>query len=728
MVGPNSGYAVWRRRCWMGAVVLLVSVIAPMIYCMGWLTAPEGTEAVTLSQCANDHPLQYPTTLFLVAMGLIVVGLGLRIYEGRLREEKRVLDARVRRAASRNLRGTPVFDNRSDAEVPEVIEVDEDLEFGEDLRDDDKYDDADTLMAFLQEAQREKEQVPEERPARSERPELKGLYYPPGLEEAAVLYLDGSVEATPVSDGSRRVNNPDLPHVEVDAALRHAFQLVLDKGEPVVVRVMPGVYQAALEIPDRVVVVNHRLPADATVDQRLGWLREQSQVDHPDRVTFLTPSHNDVAVRALPGQKQGIFGCYLVGRKGVAQTGLKSKNNAALAVVHCAFESFSRSGAIVEESGEDLPGRRVQFVGCLWRGNAAPERGGGLSIQGGAVSIEASIFDSNTAPRGGAIAAVDTLKPVRLERSLLQRNRALTDKTPGSVEALDLVDWQKVRGLGGALLVSGGLCRVVDTIFDGNDAAIGGGALASLGARVVLKSTGRERGICSENRARAGGALLAVGWPEQAAMIRASEWSINNNLGISVGGGAAALGRAVLTFDGGVVRGNRATGEKRGFGGGIAAWRGAKVRATEFEVTSNQASGDGGGLAVLNGFLKLEEGCSVNRNRAQGEGGGVMVITLPDKDLERRIGQTGFTLPFKVKFDGVRITDNVSRGSGGGLRAGNMSQSPTFSVSILVRRPDWICENRGGQAVPDAQDIWISWAGRHRTRDGVKRQVKLALK
>ena len=738
--GSGSQYVKWRRRCWGLALLLVTASLAPMIYCVGWAPTPADMEAVSVGYCVGAHPLQFPTTIFVSGVLMAVAAVVLRQQELDAERAEEDLQRRVERAASRQSVRTPAMDRASmrgtAKEVPTEIEVDDEIEFGvDDDGDEGEAEDSNSVMAFLQEQQQENplrsdsSAEKHERRLKSRNQAQAGIYVPPGMEDAPVLYLDGGAEAVSVADASRRIDNPELAYVDAEAALRHAFDIVMNQATAVVVRVMPGIYQTAIEIPDRVTVINHRMPAQATVDERLAWLRQQSEADHIDRVTFLAPESSKFGVRMMPGSKQGLFGCYVVGRPGIAQTGLEARDNVALAVVHCAFESFSRGGAQVIDCGEELPGRRAQFVGCLWRQNAAAERGGGLRVDGGAVRIEASIFDSNRAPRGGAIAVKNTEKPLLVERSLLQRNRALAEKQPAAVEDITLKNWRTISGVGGALLVCDGLVKLKDTIIDGNDAVVGGGAIAALAARVVVASTGEDRGVCRENRADAGGGVLAVGWSGEPSLIRVKGAQICANLAKTTGGAAAALGNAVLHLQEAVLEANRAAGQKFGMGGGVCVWRGGGVQVHDGKIARNRANCGGGGVAVFNGFLKLSDGASINRNEALGgPGGGVMAVTVADADLDRIMGQPGFSLPFKIKIDEARISANSSADAGGGLAAGSLSGEATFPMALMVRRVSWINENTSSSDRRHCQNVWVQWAEKVEANDDSRGTVKLALK
>lgn len=741
MVRPGDRYRVWSRRCWGLAAIFIAASLGPMVYCMGWSEVAAAGEA-TVGYCLDVHLLQFPVTILVSGLFLVVGGVMLRINAGQVDEEarrhERKMDRAAQRVAERQPAHTPQLGEQglrgAGQAVPDEIEVDEefDLSFGDgsDAGGDEGEDDTNSMMAFLQ-AEQQARALRREDDDETPRATADGQYYvPPGLEDAPVLYVEADVEPTPVVDGTRRVDNPNLPHDDISEALRHAFRVVMKHETEVLVRVKPGVYQGAVEIPDRVTVMNHRLPASSTVDQRVAWLREQTEIDHPERVTLLAPGDSEFGVRVKPGRMQGLFGCHLVGRSGVVQTGLRARDNAALAVVHCRFESFSDSGAHVVDSGEDLPGRRVQFVGCVWRSNRAREAGGGLRVERSSVRVEASIFDGNRAPRGGAVAVSETEDPLIVERSLLQRNRALTDDVPGRVRAMSLKSWQKADGVGGGLLVRGGLARIKDTLIEGNDAAIGGGGIAAMGARVVVASSGEDRGVCRGNRADTGGGVLAVGWLENPAMIRAKNVEMEQNLAKSSGGAAAAVGNAVLHIEKGRIETNRAAGDEHGIGGGIAAWCAAGVQVLGTDVASNRSTGGGGGIGAFNASVKLAEGCVVHDNRADRNtgGGGVLVVTGEDRNLGSLIGQQGFSIPFKLKLEDVRIRANHAGGPGGGVRAGNIIDETTFPLAIKIERPTWITNNEADGDRDRAQNIWIEWAGRTVVDDDAGGAVKQVLK
>lgn len=727
MRGSGGQRGVGHRRLIGLGLLLIGAALGPLVYCLGWGEVPAQMEAMTLGVCLERHVLMYPTTLFLSGVGSIFLGLILMVRRQVQGREEAALNLRIQRRASQLEQRQSPRGRGLAMEALEGIEVEEELLFEslEAASDLEAEKDRASMMTFLEEERlRRRSSVTRTSPA------LKGLYCPPGMEGAALLYLDSEAPGRPVQEPAERIDNPNLPHRSLQEALKQALAIVMKERRPVMVRVMPGVYQGGVELPDQVALVNHRMPAEATVDERLTWLEEQGQIDHPERVTIMAPDEGDVVMRCLRGQRQGIFGCYFMGRQGLSQRGLEVQNSGAVAIIHCGFEDFSKGAVAVEDSGQDLPGLQVQFLGCRWRGNAAPDQGGALFVRRSAVVVEASVFDSNIARRGGAVAVVDVETPFLLERSLLQRNRAIWSAgEEQKVEDLSLEQWRRLPGVGGALAVQTGLAKVVDTIFEGNDGALAGGAIAAEGARVIFESTAEGRGACRENRAAAGGAIFAVGSGERAAMIRLQGVILQLNLAKTMGGAGAALGQATLHFEGGEVARNQAAGgAQRGLGGGIVAWRGATVQARKLLVAQNKADAGGGAVAAINAHLAMIDGTMLLRNTADGPlgGGAILAITAPDMELERLLREAAIALPIRVKLDGLRATQNQAAGVGGGLRAGNTIDLPSFPMELSIRRPDWIVENQSAAQMASHQ-IWVQWARKVKAKDGLRGRLELKL-
>lgn len=666
---------------------------------------------MTFGYCMEGHPLQFPTTILVSGVMLALGGVVLRAREKQVLEQQRLQREETRRLAAQGSVQAADSGRGAARRAPSEIEMDEPLDLeGMETEPGGSDDDGESAMAFLQ---REREsralQLAEKR--RGGRSDGRDYYVPPGMERAADLFVDPDAENGDDVEPSKRIDSRDHPHTDLDEALRHAFQIVMDDNRAVVVRLMPGIYQTSVEIPSRVALVNHAMPRDQTVDERLAWLQEQTDYEHPQRVTLLAADGADVAVRFVAGENQGIFGCVLTGRSGVAQTGLVARDNDALAVVHCGFERFLAGGTKVVDSGEDVAGRRVQFVGCVWDGNTTPRRGAALQIRRSVVRIEAGVFENNRAVCGGAIAAWELEKPLRIHRSLIQRNRAQPTEGERSLKSVPPDGWAEVGGVGGGLWIRDGLAKLEDVNIEGNDASLGGGGIASVGARVVVESTGPERGVIRENRAEAGGGLLVAAGPQAEALIRVTEVEIGKNLSRALGGGACGIGNAVLQFKDVQLEANRATGAAPGIGGGIGLWRGAVAQLKGGEVTGNDADGGGGGIGAVNASVQLRKQCLINRNESRADGGGIYAVVMPSRVFEQFIGEPGFELPLEVVIKNVRITSNEARGTGGGLRAGSRGEERAFSLRLAVEPTSWIRGNSGGDEREYCDQLWVEWGG-----------------
>lgn len=711
-----------RRQSGIGLAILAVlAVVLPLFYCRWAMTGPAGDEP-SFGYCAETHLLLYPGWISLAAAFFALFSFYASLRVDRLEKEESQLKLRIDRAAKRETFRSPLLERGALEKtlpkgVPESVEVEKDFSLQSKIRDD-GYEEEDSLMAFMQ-AEESRKRTEKLRPKRHT--PRGDIYIPPGLEEAPTLFVDAGAQPIGVDQEEQRVNNPEYPHQFLDDALDQAFRMVMKYKSPVMVRVNPGVYQCTLEIPDRVTVVNHRVPSRGTVDQRLSWLREQSEIDHPDRVTILVPDKEAQGVRVLPGQKQGLIGCYLVGRTGKLQRAIHAQGSKALAIVHCAFEGFSNGAVLLEDCGEDLPGRQVLIVGTFWRGNSSPEAGGALQIRRSVVTIDASVFDSNRARCGGAIALWEGTGPLRMKRSLLHRNRALGDGTTGTPKTLS--HWRDSDGLGGAIYAREAKIRLVDCILDGNDASGGGGAVAGIDSRVVLRGTESERGLCTQNRGRLGAGILLVGSGKKEALLRVEGLEILYNLATCSGGGLAAMGHALVHLEGALIEGNRADGEERGFGGGVLIFGGAKIQVRETEITANKARGCGGGIAVLNGHLSMVEGTSINRNHSEESGGGLFVASQEDKELAAYMNTPLLKLPLKIKLDGVRISENQSAQSPAGAFFGNQERQSTFPLTLAIRRPDWINENRS--AAGRDQNLLVTWSLEEKGNDDTIGRLKL---
>ncbi len=704
----------------------------PALYC-DWAmsqdptTLPQFSAALCKSQPAMDSTLAW--LAFSVALiGAVIV----RTLSG----AKKPPPPAPTRIARPTHRTAPTFHDvaapvGSSAKDPVVaIDIDEELDLGPPVDlgavRSEVEEDPDSLMAFVQARVVRSESEPDALVEHEST--LDGFYCPPGMARSPILYVDLSYEESQNAlDDDQRVDNPEHPFKSVERALLAAQKLCLKPDQRVQVRLMPGVYQTALQIPDRVVLVNHRMPAEGNKRQREAWLADQSDIDHPERVTILAPANSDATITFLPGRLQGLFGCQIVGREGVAQLGIRAAGCMALVLLHCAVEGFSQGGIEITDCGEDLPGRQTTMMGCRLSANTSAKGGGALHVLRSALRLEDCVFESNTAPIGGAILARNLKSPLLLQGCTLSRNRALTRQLPeGPLLQLKLAEWKQSKGLGGAVALVSSLLKVIDSRFEGNDASVGGGAVVALASRVVLQSGDQEAFV--ENRALAGGAILAIGWADAQSVIKSHGANFKGCLAKHFGGAIALIGLSAAQFEEGDFEANRCT-DPESVGAAIFCHKGASLQGRTLTLQNNRAQGNGGAIGAINASIRLTEGCILQRNSAElGEGGAIYCVTSRDTDVEQLVSAADFSLPFTLSLADVTIQYNRAHGLGAGLRAGNSDAYSTFSLDVELEKPETIWNNRS--ALPDGRDVhdvWITWAGNPRVTSREKLPVKMLL-
>ena len=175
------------------------------------------------------------------------------------------------------------------------------------------------------------------------------------------------------------------------------------------------------------------------------------------------------------------------------------------------------------------------------------------------------------------------------------------------------------------------------------------------------------------------GGVNLYGWPATLRMLPGSEI---RDCRAELGGGILADHGSTVLINGGTLRGNEATSNFYGGGGGAGIrWR-SSLTLQNAHIINNEAVADyghGGGLDIVNESLLTIEGDTVIRgNRAGRRGGGVSIWYNSDGVMEN--GQ---------------IVDNSAFESGGGvvLTGANLSHVPADS-STFTMKAGTIEENR----------------------------------
>jgi predicted outer membrane repeat protein len=665
--------------------------------------------------CYSAHPIQQNSAVWAVAF-LALIGAALtRVLASRGKQDDIVkgIDREQRRAESISIESSPSMPGVDEEPQIEAIDLSQELELtGNDAFDD--TSDRDSVMAFMQEREQKLAAIESEAQHVSDG-SIDGFYCPPGLAGRPVLYVepDHQNARDAVEDVDSRIGSQEAPFRTIAAALEGAKTIVRQTQSPVQVRVAPGVYQESLELPDRVSLVNHRMPAEGSVKQRLKWVCNQSQLDDEERVTILPSAEDAYAISVAAGRKQGIFGCWIVGRDGVKQSGIVADGSTALAVVHCAMESFREGAIVVKNCGAQQPDDGLNVIGSRLRKNGR-SRGGAIYAQKSSLLVRKTMLHDNRARQGAGIFTADMRAPVELVDVGFERNHAKNTEVV-DIEQTEPQEYAKSHGHGGGAAFLRSDVRLIDCKFTENRADAAGGAFAGLGSRLSIRTGESDGTAIRANRADVGGAAALVGWAACAATLKFHGTDVRQNIAKSSGGGIVCAGLATVQFKGGSLEKNICE-SPGGIGGGVAVLVGARFMAKETRFRGNRSRGSGGAIATRNAHVVLADGCIVEENVAQGgDGGGLSCETRPDRIVESLMNLSAFKLPFLCEIRDVSIRNNTSLKSAAGVRAGNHIESPSFPLKVDIQLPERIRLNEVKSPGAEANSqIMLRWAGETR--------------
>ena len=541
-------------------------------------------------------------------------------------------------------------------------------------------------------------------------PDVDGFFCPPGYHDKPIIYVDpGHSAASDELAGEDPVGNKDRPFSTLGGAIAMARKLLEEGAAGVMIRIIPGVYHASLEVPDKVVLCNHRLPMEGTARTRLNWLTKQS-VDDPGNVTILAPENAQFAIQFEPGTRQGIFGCHIAGRESVKQAGIVGVNCRSLAIVNCSVEGFIGGGIRLQDAGTALPGGAVIVYGCRLHRNEA-RIGGAIFAERSAVSIADCIIEHNKALTGGALYLIDSRAPLFITTSRIAHNRAQLEESPAfDVEKMTLDAWSRLDGLGGGLYLRNSKLKAVGAEFVENGASVAGGGIAIVNSKAVLEQDEEHRARFARNRSRLGAGVAVIGWVDARSTLKCSGALFEKNGATIAGGGLLALGIATVQVFESEFRKNEITTPK-GFGAGAAAWMGGELLAADVEVTENKSAGFGGGLGIVNARLSIKGEASIRANVAGVSGGGIYAMTTACAVVRDLVAAKELKVPFVITIENTKIVNNVSASLGGGLRGGNDHGQPTLPIGFKLGENVRFQLNRTKSQQENGDDFWVTWAG-----------------
>ena len=559
--------------------------------------------------------------------------------------------------------------------VPDVIELDEELDLGLGGKVEAHPDDHDTVMDQVSTQQRTLAMKKVEAVGGGQNKD--GFFVPMGYEGTAALYVDASsfMASDDMDEYEGRLDAPERPFKTLGAALEVARELIA-KGRKIQVRVVPGVYQEAVSIPARVVVVNNRMPAGWPAREYIPWLKDQVDVDHPERVTLLAPADEQICVEIeMGGVSQGLYGLHLVGREETQQRGVSARRTMGTTLMACTVEGYIANGVRMEFCGREESELRARVVGCVFRENRAVE-GGALSLADGSYDVVDSLFEDNRARNGGGIFGMRLKNPLMVERCEFKGNSAQSKELPWTTPRhVQPMKWKEVEGMGGGVFVLESVCKLRGCRFSGGGASYAGGAVASLATKLIVDG-GEEETEIKGMRSRTGGAVFAVGWPAGAGMLKIVRTNLRQNEAVEQGGAVAVVGMVRAQVEESTLELNACTGEA-GEGGALMSTGGAEAVLVKSLFRSNKATVHGGGAAASDGSLSVRGDTVFQDNVAEtGAAGGLFF------DATQMVGEGLAQKPRVLKLSACEFVGNLASKGCSAVFAGSMMEGAVGEVRV----------------------------------------------
>ncbi len=329
--------------------------------------------------------------------------------------------------------------------------------------------------------------------------------------------------------------------------------------------------------------------------------------------------------------------------------------------------------------------------------NIAGKSGGGLFFRQSDVTIDDAIVDMNDANGalvgdGGGGIANDFGSELRIAATT-----AVTISNNTAVGTL---------GSGGGILNSGSALLIVGngTQITGNRAERAGGGIEGIGGSSItltgVSITGNTAQGTAVSAPGNGGGLHVTGGGNTSI----TGGSVSDNVAAEEGGGLWN-GTGVMTISGATINGNHAdagnnTGNDQG-GGGVFN-NGGTLSITGTNITNNEALlnlGNGGGVMSVGGTVSITSS-AISGNKAARAGGGIEenagTVNLTDVAISANTatvngGGLHTSGPGMVTISGGTVSDNVAGQEGGGLwnsSTGTMTIRPSMVSGTRIQLND----------------------------------------
>ena len=266
----------------------------------------------------------------------------------------------------------------------------------------------------------------------------------------------------------------------------------------------------------------------------------------------------------------------------------------------------------------------VTITNITIQNGLATERGGGIYIESGNVTIKGSTVSNNNTTSGGDFAyggGIFNSGTLTITKSTLSNSTISSNSVSGGTDAY-----------GGGIFNSGALTITGSTISNNTASSasvVCAGGIMNYGTLTITGST------ISNNTASANPAQISYGGAiyNSGGTLTVAQSTISNNTAL---GGNDALGGGIfndvgpLTITGVKITNNAARGDFIGKGGGICDFYG-EVTVKACTISGNAASGKslpgtGGGIYLEDGVLKVQNASKIIRNLSSDEGGGIYYV------------------------------------------------------------------------------------------------------
>ncbi|MEM9364859.1 MAG: Ig-like domain-containing protein [Planctomycetota bacterium] len=346
---------------------------------------------------------------------------------------------------------------------------------------------------------------------------------------------------------------------------------------------------------------------------------------------------------------------------------------------------FNSRGGGIFAFGTDL----TIDSGSVISRNTAAGFGGGIFVENGSLTVDATSIASNTSSESGGGAYVED-SSLAITNSSVSGNRADGSDSGGG----------GVYVLGNAMETF----QVSSTQFVSNLSNSGGGGLEIRDTPGSIDSvqfdTNRVLGGVLSNEG-GGGAVFVYSSASLAPLVTLDDVSFTGNEAVA-GGGLAAV-NANLAITNGLFDQNVATNGGRG--GAIGARSdssfGSGISLVESTIQNNRAEGDGGGIGVSDVNLALQDSLVIGNGAGTtnpvpilGRAGGIGIqgiVAAPTLTLDRvtvasntATGDGGGigVIDSGIDFTNVTITDNTADDNGGGIFYSNANSATSNRVAF----------------------------------------------